>query len=300
MNLKVKIGGFEFQNPVTVASGTFWYTDTFYTQNEVRQLGAIVPKTVTLNKREGNPPPRICETPSGMVNAIGIDNDGVDDFIKKKLPELQDLNVPVIASVMGNSIEEFCQLAQRFSGQKNVVALECNLSCPNLQKKVLTAQDPGLAADTIKAVKKATSLPVIAKLTPNVTDITAVALAVEEGGADALSLINTLGAMVIDIKRRKPCLGNISGGLSGPAIRPVAVKMVYDTARAVRIPIIGMGGIMTTNDALEFLMAGATMVAVGTGNFVNPEAPFEILSGLEKFMEANGMTDIGELIGCAN
>lgn len=299
MNLKVKIRDIVFQNPVTTASGTFWYKDAYYTREEMKRFGAIVPKTVTLNAREGNPKPRICETPSGMVNAIGIENLGADDFIRNKLPELQKLDVPIIASIMGNSEDEFITLAKKFSGLKNVVALECNLSCPNLQKKMLIAQDAKLTSATVAALKKATKLPIIAKLTPNVTNIAEIASAAEGAGADGLALINTLGAMVIDMKTRKPLLGNLCGGLSGPAIRPVAVKMVYDAAHAVKIPIIGMGGIMTANDALEFLMAGATMVAVGTANFVNPEAPFEILAGIERYMKENGVNDIKELIGIA-
>lgn len=299
MNLKIKIADIEFQNPVTVASGTFWYKDAYYTHDEMRQFGAIVPKTVTLNAREGNPPPRIAETPAGMVNAIGIENNGADDFIQNKLPALQETGVPIIASVMGTSEEEFIALAEKFSDLKNVVALELNLSCPNLQKKILIAQDARATFETVKAVTQVSKIPVIAKLTPNVTDISEIALAAQDAGADGLALINTLSGMVMDTKSRKPLLGNVSGGLSGPAIRPVAVKMVYDVAKAVNIPVIGMGGIMTSNDALEFLMAGATMVAVGTANFVNPEAPFEILEGIKRYMKENGVKDIKELIGCA-
>lgn len=299
MNLKVNIADSEFQNPITVASGTFWYKDKYYTKDEMKGFGAIVPKTVTLNAREGNAMPRICETPSGMVNAIGIENLGADDFIANKLPALQETGIPVIVSVMGNSTEEFIALAEKFSGQQNVVALEVNLSCPNLQKKVLIAQDATLTAETVIAVKKVSKIPVIAKLTPNVTNILEIALSAEDAGADGLALINTLGAMVIDTAKRKPLLGNVSGGLSGPAIRPVAVKMVYDVAKAVKVPIIGMGGIMTANDALEFLMAGAAMVAVGTANFVNPEAPFEILAGIKNYMAENKIDGINDIIGCA-
>ncbi len=299
MNLKVKIADVTFDNPVTVASGTFCYSEQYYTEDELRRFGALVPKTVTLNARQGNPPPRICETPSGMVNAIGIENAGADDFIANKLPALVRTGVPIIVSVMGHSHEEFCALAEKFSNLKNIAALECNLSCPNLKKKILIAQDAKLTAETVRAVKKSTSLPVIAKLTPNVTDIVEIAVAAQEAGADAVSLINTLAAMVIDTKMRRPLLGNLCGGLSGPAIRPVAVKMVYDVARAVTIPIIGMGGVMTANDALEFLMAGATMVAVGTAGFVDPNAPFAILRGIEQYMADNGMTDIHEVIGSA-
>lgn len=299
MNLNVKIADVKFSNPVTVASGTFWYKDTYYTPEEMRQFGALTPKTVTLESREGNPPPRVVETPAGMVNAIGIDNDGADNFIETKLPGLQALGIPLIISISANTTQDFISLAKKFDGLSQVAALELNLSCPNLQKKILVAQDAPLTHATVVAVKQAVDLPVIAKLTPNVTRITEIALAAQEAGADALALINTLGAMVIDVEHRRPLLGNRSGGLSGPAIRPVAVKMVYDTAQVVKIPIIGMGGIMTARDALEFLMAGATMVAVGTANFVNPEAPFEILAGIRAYLEKNGIKDIQDIIGCA-
>ncbi len=300
MNLKVKIKNIEFQNPVTVASGTFWYKPDYYTAEEMRAFGAVVPKTVTLHAQDGNPPPRIAETPAGMINAIGIDNDGADAFIKEKLPGLQFLDVPLIISIMAHNDDDFVSLAAKFDRQDNVAALELNLSCPNLQKKVLTAQDPELTARTIKRVRSACGLPVIAKLTPNVTSIVEIALAAQDAGADALALINTLGGMVIDTARRRPHLGNTSGGLSGPAIRPVAVKMVYDTARVVDIPIVGMGGIMTPNDALEFIMAGATMVAVGTANFIDPSTPFTILEGIRDYLQKNQVRDINELIGCAH
>jgi dihydroorotate dehydrogenase (NAD+) catalytic subunit len=299
MDLTVKIANIEFKNPITVASGTFVYKDTYYAKDEIAKFGALVPKTITLNEREGNPSPRICETPSGMVNAIGIENLGMDDFIKNKLPALQVTNVPIIVSIMGNSLEEFIVIAEKLSGQKNIVALELNLSCPNLQKKILIAQDIELTKETVSAVKKITDFAVIAKLTPNVMNVSEIALAAQDAGADGVALINTLGAMVIDTEKRKPVLGNISGGLSGPAIRPVAVKMIYDVAKVVKIPIIGMGGVMSVNDALEFLMAGATMVAVGTANFINPEAPFEILKGIQEYMQKYHIKDIQEIIGSA-
>ncbi len=300
MNLKVKIANVEFQNPLTVASGTFWYQPEYYSDDEMRKFGAIIPKTVTLHAQEGNPPPRVAETPSGMLNAIGIENGGIDDFITNKLPGLVRTGVPVIPSILGHDEKEFVELAQRFSGLEGVVALEVNLSCPNLRKKVLIAQDAELTRHTIQKIKKATKLPVIAKLTPNVTDIKLIARAAQDGGADALSLINTLSAMAIDIKKRKPVLGNISGGLSGPAIRPVAVRMVYEAFKTVKIPIIGMGGIVDARDALEFIMAGATMVAVGTMNFVDPLAPFKVIEGLEEYLKANGIDDIRDLIGIAH
>ncbi len=300
MNLKVKIFGVEFKNPLTVASGTFWYKSEYYSDEEMHAFGAIIPKTVTLNAQEGNPPPRVAETPSGMLNAIGIENNGVDDFIANKLPDLVRTGVPIIPSILGHEEKEFMELAERFDGIPGVVALEVNLSCPNLRKKVLVAQDPELTRQTIHRIKKAVKLPVIAKLTPNVTDIKIIARGAQDGGADALSLINTLSAMAIDIKKRKPVLGNITGGLSGPAIRPVAVRMVYEIFKTVKIPIIGMGGIVDARDALEFIMAGATMVAVGTMNFVDPLAPFKVLQGIEEYLKTNGIEDIKELIGVAH
>ncbi|HRZ39402.1 MAG TPA: dihydroorotate dehydrogenase [Candidatus Omnitrophota bacterium] len=298
-NLKVKIANVEFQNPLTVASGTFWYKPEYYSDEEMRRFGAIVPKTVTLRAQEGNPPPRVAETPSGMLNAIGIENGGVDDFIANKLPGLLRTGVPVIPSILGHDEKEFVELAQRFNGIPGVAALEVNLSCPNLRKKVLIAQDPELTRQTVHRIKKATKLPVIAKLTPNVTDIKVIARGAQDGGADGLSLINTLSAMAIDVKKRRPVLGNVTGGLSGPAIKPVAVRMVYEAFSTVGIPIIAMGGIVNAHDALEFIMAGATMVAVGTMNFVDPLAPFQVLEGIEQYMKDNGIKDIKELIGCA-
>lgn len=297
MNLTVKIGSAEFKNPVTVASGTFGHAEKYYDFGEVRKLGAIVPKTVTLNAREGNPPQRIVETPSGMLNAIGIENPGADGFIRDKLPPLQKIGVPLIISILGHTDDEFVTLAGKFHQQSQVVALELNLSCPNLGKKTLVAQDPEATRRVVAAVKKVSRLPVIAKLSPNVTDITAIAQAAEEAGADAVSLINTVSAMVIDVNKRRSVLGNFTGGLSGPAIRPMAVRMVYQAAQKVKIPIIAMGGIMTADDALQFILAGATMVAVGTANFINPRAPVEVLEGIKEYMRKNKITDVKELVG---
>ena len=297
MNLSVNIGNSKFSNPVTVASGTFAHAEKYYALDEVRHLGALIPKTVTWRRREGNPPPRIVETPAGMLNAIGIDNPGVEGFITQKLAALQKIGVPLIISISGQSDDEFLQLVERIQDQKGVSALELNLSCPNLQHNILVAQDPQATLRVVKKVKRVSSVPIIAKLSPNVTDITQIALAAQDAGADAVSLINTFTGMVIDVKKRKPVLGNLTGGLSGPAIRPVALAMVYKTAKAVKVPIVGMGGIMTAEDALQFLIAGATMVAVGTANFVQPRAPLEILQGIKKYMKDNKMTDIRELIG---
>ena len=297
MNLTVKIGSAQFANPVTVASGTFGHAEKYYDLDEVKKLGAIVPKTVTLHACEGNPPQRIVETPSGMLNAIGSENPGADGFIRVKLPPLQEIGVPLIISILGHTDDEFVTLTEKFHRQKGVSALELNLSCPNLGKKTLVAQDPEATRRVVKLVKEISSVPVIAKLSPNVTDIASIAQAAQDAGADAVSLINTFSAMVIDVNKRRPVLGNFSGGLSGPAIRPVAVYMVYQTAQRVRIPIIAMGGIMTAQDALEFILAGATMVAVGTANFINPRAPVEVLEGIKDYMRMNKINSIKEIVG---
>lgn len=299
MNLSVKIGRATFANPVTVASGTFGGAPQYCDVNKMRRLGAVTLKTVTWHPRPGNPPPRIVETPSGMVNAIGIENPGAEDFIEQKLPFWQKTGVPLIVSISGDTDKEFESLAEKFNGLKAVHALELNLSCPNLRKKILVAQDPRATHRVVKRVKKVSRLPVIAKLSPHVTDISAIATAAEGAGADGVSLVNTFPAMVIDVKRRRPVLGNGTGGLSGPAIRPIAVYMVYKVARAVQIPIIAMGGIMTAGDALQFMMAGATMVAVGTASFLNPSAPLEVLAGLKAHMKGAKQHDIRDIIGSA-
>ena len=297
MNLSVRIGSAQFPNPVTVASGTFGHTEKYYGLDEVKKLGAIIPKTVTLHAQKGNLPPRIVETPAGMLNAIGIENPGVDVFIAQKLPLLQKIGVPLIISILGHTEEEFKILAEKFSAQEGVSALELNLSCPNLGKKTLAAQDPEATHQIVKAVKQVSRLPVIAKLSPNVTDISQIAAAAEDAGADAVSLVNTFTAMVIDVKKRRPVLGNGTGGLSGPAIRPIALYMVYRTAQRVKVPVIAMGGIMTPEDALQFLIAGARMVAVGTANFINPRAPLEVLEGIKAYMKKNKMDRMEQLSG---
>ncbi len=297
MNLTIKIGNAQFANPVMVASGTFGHAEKYYDLDEVKKLGAIVPKTVTLNAREGNPPQRIVETPSGMLNAIGIENPGADGFIRVKLPPLQKIGVPLIISILGHTDDEFAKLAEKFHQQKQVAALELNLSCPNLGKKILVAQDPEATYRLVKLIKAISRVPVIAKLSPNVTDIAGIARAAEDAGADAVSLVNTFSAMVIDVNKRRSVLGNFTGGLSGPAIRPMAVYMVYQAAQKVKIPVIAMGGIMTAQDALEFILAGATMVAVGTANFINPRAPVEVLEGIKEHMRRNKIMDIKKIIG---
>jgi len=297
MNLSVKIGKAKFPNPVTVASGTFGHAEKYYNLGEVKKLGAIIPKTVTLYVQKGNPPPRIVETASGMINAIGIENPGADRFIKEKLPLLKKTGVPLIISILGHTDKEFKLLTEKFNAAAGVSALELNLSCPNLQKKVLVAQDPRAVRRVVKIAKKISGLPVIAKLSPNVTDISIIARAAEDGGADAVSLVNTFAAMAIDTRKRVPVLGNVTGGLSGPAIKPIALYMVYKTAQKVKIPVVAMGGIMTADDALQFLIAGASMIAVGTANFINPRAPAEIVEGIQQYMRKNKMKDVQEIIG---
>jgi len=297
MNISVKIANVTFKNPVTVASGTFGHAERYYNLEEVKRLGAIVPKTVTFHPQVGNPPVRIFETPSGMINAIGIENPGIDGFIKEKLPALKKIGVPLIISILGHNEEQFTGIMNKLNAQEGIAAVELNLSCPNLKHKILVAQDPAATTQLVKKMKSLSKFPIIAKLSPNVTDIAQIAQAAEAGGADALSLVNTFSAMAIDIRARKSRIGNFTGGLSGPAIRPIAVYMVQQAAAHVKIPVIGMGGIMTASDALEFLIAGATMVAVGTGNFINPRAPVDVLEGIEGFMKENKINDIREIIG---
>jgi len=297
MNITVKIANVTFKNPVTVASGTFGHAERYFKLEEVKRLGAIVPKTVTFLPQVGNQPVRIFETPAGMINAIGIENPGIDGFIAQKLPSFQQIGVPLIISILGHTEEQFVGIIKKLNGQEGIAAIELNLSCPNLKHKVLVAQDPQATTRLVKKMKGLSKYPIIAKLSPNVTDISEIALAAEEGGADAVSLINTFTAMAIDVKTRRSRIGNFTGGLSGPAIRPIALYMVQKVASSVKIPVVGMGGIMTAQDALEFLIAGASMVAVGTANFVNPRAPVDVLEGIENFMKENKISDIREIIG---
>ncbi len=299
MNISVNIGKTKFENPVTVASGTFAHAEKYYHSGEIKKLGAIVPKTVTLHAQQGNPPPRIFETPSGMLNAIGIENPGADVFIAEKLPLLRKIGPPLIVSILGHTDRQFIQLTEKFNAlPRGVVStLELNLSCPNLKQNVLIAQSPKATFRVVQKVKKVSRIPVIAKLSPNVTDISEIAAAAESAGADAVSLVNTFSAMAIDTHTRRSVLGNFTGGLSGPAIRPVALHMVYQVAQRVKIPVIAMGGIMTADDALQFMIAGATMVAVGTANLINPRAPLEVLEGIKKYMTKNKIQDIKKLIG---
>ncbi len=293
--------GLLLKNPVMTASGTFGYGVEYSKVVDVARLGAIVTKGVTLRPRRGNAQPRLAETPAGLLNSIGLQNPGARAVIRDKARTWARLNVPVIVNIAGETVEEYVQVAALFEAAPVVAALEVNISCPNVKLGGMAfGVDPGAAAEVTSAVKAASSLPIIVKLSPNVTDIVQIAQAVVQAGADAVSLINTLVGMVIDVKARRPLLSTGTGGLSGPAIRPVALRMVYEVARAVDAPVIGVGGICSTEDALQFLMAGATAVQVGTATFVNPSTAVDIVSGLEAFLEAERLTSINEVIGIAN
>lgn len=300
LNLAVNLGGVTMKNPVTTASGTFGFGPEYAPYVDLNKLGAIVVKGTTLEPRLGNPTPRIVETPAGILNAIGLQNPGVDHFIRESLPFLKDYQTPVIVNIAGNCLEDYGEIAGRLDQAAGVAGLEVNISCPNVKKGGLQfGTDPLMAYEVIKTVRENTKLPVIAKLSPNVTDIVSMAVKVAEAGANAIALINTLLGMAIDIHKRKPVLGNIMGGLSGPAVKPVAVRMVWQVSQAVDLPILGMGGITTGEDAVEFILAGATAVAVGTANFVNPKATMDILAGIEEYMVRYGIRDINELVGAA-
>ncbi|MGD9321977.1 MAG: dihydroorotate dehydrogenase [Desulfobacteraceae bacterium] len=297
-DLSVKLGPLELKNPVMTASGTFGYGQEFEGLVDLNLLGAIIVKGLSLEPKAGNPPPRIVETPCGMLNAIGLANIGLDAFMKEKLPWLQSLDTEVIVNIYGHSIDEYGKLAAALKGVHGISALEVNISCPNVEcGGMVFGKDPDVSAKVTERVVNNTDKPVIVKLSPNVTDIRLVAKAVEGAGAHALSLINTLTGMAIDIESRRPKLANISGGLSGPAIRPIAVQMVYQVVKTVDIPVIGVGGIMEQTDALEFLIAGARAIEVGTANFVNPRATLDILEGISKFCEEKKIANIDELIG---
>lgn len=298
IKMSVKIGKLKLKNPVMTASGTFGYGEEYADYVDLNKLGAIVVKGLSLKPRVGNPPPRIMETAGGMLNAVGLQNIGVDAFIEEKLPFLRQYDTKVIANIYGETYDEYKKVAQKLSSAKGVHALEVNISCPNVQKGGLSfGADPKTAAAVTRKVKDATNLPVIVKLTPNVTDITTIAAAVEKAGADALSLINTISGMSVDIFTRRPRLKNITGGLSGPAIKPVALRMVWQVLQKVSIPVIGIGGIMNAEDALEFLILGAKAVQIGTANFINPQATMDVLTGIDRYMEINGINNISKLIG---
>ena len=297
-NLSVNIGGLQLKNPVMTASGTFGYGEEYAPYMDINRLGAVIVKGLSLNARQGNPPPRIMETPCGMLNAIGLQNPGVQAFVRDKLPFLRQFNVAVVVNILGETVHEYKKIAEILSKTEGIHAIEVNISCPNVAKGGLSfGADPAAAYDITRAVKGVTHLPVMVKLTPNVTDIGAIAESVQEGGADAISLINTITGMSVDIEKRKPHLKMVTGGLSGPSIKPVALRMVREAVKRVSIPVVGVGGITNASDALAFLIVGASAVQVGTANFVNPHVTIEIIEGIEDYMIRYEMSDIQELIG---
>lgn len=300
-DMRVKIGGIQLKNPVLTASGTFGFGEEYAHFYDISALGGIVVKAVTLKPRQGNPPPRVAETPAGMLNAIGLQNPGVEAFIRDHLPALAALDTAVIVNIAGDTPEEYGHLAAMLEAAGGVDALEVNISCPNVKKGGMAfGQDPHSTAEVVRCVRANTRLPVIVKLSPNTSSLAAVAIAAEQAGADAVSLINTLLGMAIDINTMKPVLGNVFGGLSGPAVKPVALRMVWQVYEAVSVPVIGIGGITCAGDAAEFILAGAAAVEVGTANFVHPTAALDVARGLEDYLIERGIPRIGDLTGRAH
>ena len=297
-DLSVNVAGIAMRNPIMTASGTFGYGAEFAPYMDLRSIGAMVTKGLSLRPRAGNPTPRIVETPAGMLNAIGLQNVGIDAFIAEKAPFLRTVDTPCIANFFGNTVEEYAEMARRLDAVPEVAALEMNISCPNVKEGgIVFGSDPACAAGVVAACRAATRKPLIVKLSPNVTDVVAMAVACVDAGADALSLINTLVGMAIDVNTRRPVLANVTGGLSGPAIKPVALRMVWQVARAVKVPLIGIGGIMSATDVIEFLLAGATAVQVGTASFVTPGIAQQIAQDLERWMQDKGVADVRSLSG---
>jgi dihydroorotate dehydrogenase (NAD+) catalytic subunit len=295
--MQVDIGGIEIKNPVMTASGTFGYASEFKDLIDLNRLGAIVVKGLSLEPSRGNPPPRIVETPCGMLNAIGLENVGLAAFVKEKLPFLRRLDTPIFVNVYGKSTKEYAELVARLEDIDGVSGIEVNISCPNVKSGGMAfGAYPESAAEVVRAIRKQTTKPLMVKLSPNVTDITEIAKNVEAEGADSISLINTITGMAIDIETRRPKIANITGGLSGPAIKPVALRMVWQVAQTVNVPVIGIGGIMTAKDALEFLIAGAVAVQIGTANFINPHATIDIIDGIETFLMERNISDISDII----
>ena len=298
VNLSVDVAGMALRNPIMTASGTFGYGAEFAPYMDLQSIGAIVTKGLSLRPQAGNDTPRIIETPAGMLNAIGLQNVGIDAFVEKKVPFLRTVNTPCIANFFGNTVEEYAEMARRLDAIPEVAGLEMNISCPNVKcGGIQFGSDPASAATVVAACRAVCNKPLIVKLSPNVTDVVAMARACVDAGADSLSLINTLVGMAIDVKTRRPVLANTTGGLSGPAIKPVALRMVWQVAQAVKVPLIGIGGIMSATDVVEFLLAGATAVQVGTASFVTPGIAQTIAEDLEQWMQDNGVHDVRELIG---
>jgi dihydroorotate dehydrogenase (NAD+) catalytic subunit len=298
VNLSVQIGRLKLQNPITVASGTFGYGVEYARLLDLNQLGAVVVKGIRLGPVRGNPTPRTVEVTSGLINAIGLQGPGVDGFIKKYWPFLKALKVPTIINIWGTTVEEYAEVARRFDALGGVGALELNVSCPNIKEGgAQFGTDLKLLSQVVAACRKATTLPLLTKMSPNVVSIAPYARAAEEAGSDALSITNSYPAMAIDIETRRPKLANVTGGLTGPCLKPIAIKLVWEAAKAVKIPIIGMGGIQSAADALEFMIAGATAVAVGTANFYEPQTALQVIAGLRDFMQRHGLQDVRELVG---
>jgi dihydroorotate dehydrogenase (NAD+) catalytic subunit len=299
MNTQINIAGLKLKNPVLVASGTFGYAKEFSPYLNLKKLGGIITKTITPKPWQGNPSPRVVETASGMLNAIGLQNEGIDKFLDEKMPFLRSLGVPIIVSIGADNIDEYAKLAKILDKTKGVAALELNISCPNIKgKERLVSQDKEETYQLVKKVRASTKKTIITKLSPNVTDIVEIARAAEDAGSDALSLVNTFLGMSIDIDTKSPTLGNVTGGLSGAAIKPLALRMVWQVVKNIGIPVIGMGGIMNASDAVEFIIAGASAVCVGTANFSDPSVSLKIIQGIEDYLKKDKINDIKSLIGC--
>jgi dihydroorotate dehydrogenase (NAD+) catalytic subunit len=297
VQLEVQLGRLRLPNPIMVASGTFGYAREMAGLVDLGRLGAIVPKTITQEPRPGNPPPRTVETAAGLLNSIGLDNDGIEAFLAGQMPYMAGLQTPIVVSIAGRTHEEFVAMAGRLDGTPGIAALELNVSCPNVSGGVDFGTDPAMCEKLVAAVRRATSLPILAKLTPNVTSVVTIARAAAEGGADALSLINTCLGMAVDWRRRRPRLGNVMGGLSGPAIKPIALRIVYQVARAVEIPLVGIGGIASIDDCMEFFVAGASAVQIGTANFYNPTLSIQILDALPGALAELSSTRLADVVG---
>ena len=295
--LEVSLGRIKMKNPVMVASGTFGYATEFSKFIDINRLGAVVTKGITLEPRKGNNPPRLVETPAGVINSIGLQNVGVDVFVKEKLPFLKKLETNVIVNIAGYSEYEYSELAKKLNDAGGIAGIEINISCPNIKSHKIFSQDPKLTFNVVNKVRRSTKLPIITKLSPNVTDIDIIAKSAEDAGTDAVSLVNTFFGMAIDIETRKPKLANIYGGLSGPAIKPIALYLVWKVYRTVKVPVIGIGGIMNSDDAIEFMLAGATAVEIGTANFVNPRVSMEVISGIKNYMLKHKIKKVSSIIG---
>jgi dihydroorotate dehydrogenase (NAD+) catalytic subunit len=297
-DLKITIGNLELQNPVLTASGTFGYAQEFEDLVDLNRLGAIIVKGLALRPTKGNPPPRIVETPCGMLNAIGLENVGIDAFADQKLPFLKTLSPPILANIYGTCIEDYAELAARLETLEGIAGVEVNISCPNVKAGgIAFGADPDVAYRVVAAVREKTTKHLMVKLSPNVTDIALIARSAEAAGADSLSLINTITGMAIDLETRRPKIANITGGLSGPAIKPIALRMVWQVVQAIQIPVIGIGGIITAEDALEFLVAGASAVQIGTANFINPQVTIDIIDGIEAFIARRNIASVTDIIG---